>query len=103
MAITRFKQIKSADYELMKVQDNVNSALIPVLTAQIIDGQVLKGITLVSGVDNTVNHRLGRDLVGYIVIRKNANAAVWDSTSATPALTLILQTSVNCTVDLYVF
>lgn len=87
----------------MRVQDNVNSAFIPLQSAQIINGQVLKGILLTTGQDNPVSHKLGRELVGYIVIKKNANADVWDSTSATPTLTVVLQTSANCTVDLYVF
>ena len=103
MALTKFKQIKSDDYELMRVQDNVNTALIPVLTNQILNGQVLKSVVLTTGSSNIVNHKLGRDLVGYIVIKKNANADVWDSTSVTPTLTLVLETSANCTVDLYVF
>lgn len=87
----------------MRVQDNVNAAFIPLQASQIINGQVLKGVSLTTGQDNIVNHRLGRELVGYIVIKKNANADVWDSSTLTPALTVVLQTSANCTVDLYVF
>lgn len=103
MSIGKFKQIKSDDYELMRVQDNVNAALIPIQTAQIIDGQVLKNISLITGQPNIINHKLNRNLVGYIVIRKDTNADVWDSSSSTPALTILLYTDVNCKVDLYVF
>lgn len=103
MSLGKFKQIKSDDYELMRVQDNVNSALIPIQNSQIIDGQVLKSISLKTGQPNIINHRLNRDIVGYIVIRKNADANVWDASSLTPSLTILFYTDLDCQVDLYVF
>lgn len=103
MAISKFKQIKSEDYELMRVQDNVNAAFIPIQNAEIINGQVLKNISLTTGQPNIINHRLNRNLVGYLVIRKDSNANVWDASSSTPNLTILLYTDSNCRVDLYVF
>lgn len=103
MSLGKFKQIKSDDYELMRVQDNVNAALIPIQNAQILDGQVLKNISLITGQPNIISHKLNRNIVGYIVIRKDSNADVWDASSSTPSLTILLYTDSNCKVDLYVF
>jgi hypothetical protein len=103
MALGKFKQIQSDNYELMKVQSNIITALIPIQNSQIIDGQVLRNISLTAGQANIINHRLNRNIVGYLVIRKNTNADVWDSNSQTPNLTILLYTDTNCQVDLYVF
>lgn len=103
MTLGKFKQIKSSNYELMRVQDNVNSALIPIQNSQVIDGQVLKDVILTTGNANIINHRLNRNIVGYLVIRKNADANVWDASSLTPNLSILLYTDSNCKVDLYVF
>lgn len=80
------------------------ATLNPLLANLLVQGHVLDGVALASGA-TTVNHGLGRDLVGYLVILKNANVTIWDSqsTNQRPNLTLILNSSGTVTVSLYVF
>lgn len=96
-----FKKIKTENEELGKLQDN----LIEFFTnfkqsAQILDGVLLKDISLKSGA-NSISHKLNRQLTGYIVVKKNANVNVWDSGADTKLLNL--QTSAATTVSLWVF
>jgi hypothetical protein len=67
-------------------------------------GSLLPGIVLTSG-SNTVNHKLGRQLQGWIVVGQNAAATFYDqqASNKTPATTLLLVASAQVTVNLYVF
>ena len=76
----------------------------PVLQNPITAGVLLKNITLATGT-NTINHKLGRNLQGWFIVRQRAAGTVYDTqdTNKFPALTLTLQSSANISVDLYVF
>ncbi len=76
----------------------------PLLSNPLVNGQVLSGIKVVSG-SNTINHGLGRDLQGYLVVMNNASVTFYDSqsTNQMPQLTLVLVASGAATISLYVF
>lgn len=80
------------------------STLNPVLSNPILAGSILSDIELITGV-NVVNHRLARQLQGYIVILNSAAITLHDSQSSNQRqdLTLILNSSGGGTVSLYVF
>lgn len=65
---------------------------------------VLESVSLLTG-DNVINHRLGRKLSGWRLIRIRAAATVYDKqdTNQMPALTLVLNTSAPVIVDIEVF
>jgi hypothetical protein len=86
-------------------QDSVGRALNPILSSEIWDGVLLRDVYLEAGVLARIKHRLGRELVGYIVVQKNANASIWDeqSTNNQRDLFLNLQTSADCKVSIWVF
>lgn len=54
---------------------------------------------------NPVNHKLGRDLQGWIIVRKRGPADIYDTQdeNQTPQLTLLLTSSAKVLVDLLVF
>lgn len=80
------------------------SIIEPVLNAPIVDGSLMTGIVLISGT-TVVNHKLGRKLVGWLIVGSNAAATVYDNqaTNQTPQLTLSLTSSAAVTVNLWVF
>lgn len=81
------------------------SQLDPVLRSPLSNGNLLKNVVLSSGV-NKVDHKLGRKLQGWVVVRmRNLAASIYDEqdTSTTPALTLTLISSSAVTIDLLVF
>lgn len=76
----------------------------PLLANPLAQGQLLKSVSLVSG-SNSINHKLGRKLQGWIIVRLRASATVYDTQDAnqSPAVTLQLTASAPVTVDLWVF
>ena len=76
----------------------------PVLANLLIRGQMINAINVKSGA-NTINHGLGRKLIGYFVTLNSANATFYDSQASNqrPELTLILNASAPATINLWVF
>lgn len=67
---------------------------------------IIEGVELTSGAAVLVPHKLGRKVAGYWVIKRSANAVVWDEIDTTDedlAQVLPLQCSADVTVDLVVF
>lgn len=81
-----------------------SSQLNPVLANPILQGQLLPELVVKSG-NNTINHGLGRALVGYIVVGNSAAVTFYDkqATNQRPDLTLILVASGAATINIYVF
>ncbi len=101
MSLPKFK---SDDQSLSLLQTAWASQLDPVLKNALVNGNLLKNVALVSGA-NVVNHKLGRNLQGYLITRQRASASIYDTqdVNPTPALTLTLNSSAAVTVDLYCF
>lgn len=97
-----FSSIQTPDWTLQKIQDNVSSSLNPIAAKPIVDGVLVQDVKLTSGQDNSVSHTIGRTPLMWIVVKKNANADVWEATSPAPSKTLNLWCSANCTVSLWV-
>jgi hypothetical protein len=97
-------KIQSNDQTLNQIQDLNIRTLNPVLQNQLLQGQLLQNQKLSSGA-NTINHKLGRNLIGWFLTRIRANAQVWDTqdSNSSPGQTLILNASTAVTVDLWVF
>ena len=84
----------------------------PILSGNLLtDGIVIQGatkhtvgITLVNG-DNTIQHGLGRPLIGYFVTLNSAAATFYDKQGAnkTTNLTLVLNSSAATSINIYVF
>lgn len=97
-------KIHSQSKELMLLQTNWISKLNPVLANPTNQTSILKNITLRTG-SNTVNHLLSRPLQGWIVVRRDGPATIYDkqASNQTPELTLVLVASAPVTISLEVF
>lgn len=97
-------KVQSDDRVLNLIQDKMLDVLNPLATLPLSDALILKSVTLAIG-DNVINHGLGRKLVGWFVVRKSAVSNIYDKqgSNTIPALTLILNSSAGCTVDILVF
>lgn len=95
---------QTSDLTLNLVQSNWASLLNPLLDLPITKGILLEDISLDIG-SNTVNHKLGRKLRGWWIVRQKASAAVYDNqdSNPTPAVTLLLISNAAVKVDLFVF
>lgn len=101
MALPIF-QTDSKDLSLL--QTGWAQQLNPVISLPTNQGQILRDISLVSGL-NQVSHRLGRKLQGWFLVRQRSLASVYDQQDAesNPALFLALVSSASVSVDIFVF
>lgn len=93
------------DQILSMLQTKWASELNPLLTNPILSGVQLKRITLATGA-NSINHKLGRKLQGWIITRWiGSSASVYDTqdSNSMPELTLNLTSSGTVSVDIYVY
>ena len=101
----KFKKIEIEDQILSRVQDNIEQAIGALPSTEILQGRLVKSVSLLSASTVKVAHKLGRPVIGWIVVRQRGNAAIWDvqDSNPSPSLTLDLNCSSNVTVDLWVF
>ena len=66
---------------------------------------IVNNITFVSGVAQTVNHKLGKRVTGFIVTNSNAPVNVYQPTGPNPSATtsIILESNANATVSILFF
>lgn len=90
--------------EVQSLHDEMEQVFRDVGGIRILQGRLLEDVALTTGQANFVNHRLGRT-ANYIVVRKSADARIWDQQSANnlQSKTLDLRCSANVTVSLWVF
>jgi hypothetical protein len=77
------------------------SQLDPVLGNPLVQGNLLTGIALINGV-TVINHKLSRQMQGWIIVDQNAAATVYRS-AALNSSTLSLTSNAAVTVALWVF
>lgn len=95
---------KSEDTSFTLLQTAWASQLNPVLALPQSSGILLKQISLTAG-DNTIDHRLGRNLQGWQLVRVRAAATIYDKQDANQlqSRTLVLNSSAPVVVDIFVF
>ena len=74
------KQIDPENQNITQTQSNVNSSVKQIANSPIIDGVLIKNID-VGTTDTVVNHKLGREPLGWIIVRKNEAGEVYESTT----------------------
>jgi hypothetical protein len=96
--------LNTDDRILNQLQDNFAQKLNNILALPFLQGNFLDDVVLASG-DNTINHKLGRDLVGWVITLQNASATIYDKQDSNTdiANTLVLNSSAIATVTIYVF
>ena len=105
MAIRSFERINVTDPEVQNLQYRLEETLRPVTDSSIIDGRVIEDITLASGTTSKIAHKLGRKLIGWVVVGKNAAQHVYDVNSGKTDLDtyIYLTAGGTVTVNIWVF
>lgn len=99
------RKVFTGNYELSKVQDNVSEAFSQLFQKNpILNGVFISDVSL-STSDLEINHGLGRDYQGYLVVELHGNATVYTSPTANPRPQdqIILRASTTVTAKIYVF
>ena len=84
MAVKKYKKFYISPYnplatELNSMQDSVEQVISPLTDSQVVDGNYIKEIDLTHSVDNLIEHKLGREPLGWIVVRKFAAIDIYES------------------------
>ena len=101
--IPAFRQIGTSIKELQRIQTSLARIFNAIQAKEILDGRLISNVSLVSSSTNSIDHGLGKPIRGWIIVGKNANATVYSSVSSTPNATLILNTTADVTISLWVF
>lgn len=102
--ITPFRRVRSQDSLIRSLQDAVGFVLQDIVSKDILDGQILSDVELTTA-PKYIDHGLGREIRGYIVVMKDADESVWDNQkiNQTPQSNVLLIASGAVTVTLWVF
>lgn len=97
-------QFQSSDRILQMLQTAWASKIEPFLKKSTNNSIVLPSVQLIVGT-TTINHRLGRKLQGWKIVRQRALASIYDvqDSNEMPELTLKLVSNAVVSVDLEVF
>lgn len=97
-----FKTLQHDEDAISRFQDNVQTSFQQVMRSLIIDGVLIRDMTLTTGKDNVLNHKLGRKALMCIIAKQDTNTNVWQADSTDQNNTLILHCGANCTVSVWV-
>lgn len=103
--IPALRRVKTKQEDLRQLQDSLDAVLNIIRGKQIIDGRLIEDIELSTTALN-INHGLDNEVRGWIVVKKNANADVYEATSAStdlPKKQLKLIATAAVTISLWVF
>lgn len=86
------------------LQEQWAQAIDPMLTNPALQVSVVHDVKLAAG-SNAINHRLGRKLQGWKIVRQNGPATIYDQQDANqmPELTLVLVSDAAVTVSVEVY
>ena len=101
----KLKKVFTKNEDVQALQDNVAHYLVQLDSLPELDSHFIQDIRLTSAVDNIVPHELNRRIQGWYVVRQNANAVVYESSTVNdnPTAYVILRASATCTVSIIFF
>jgi hypothetical protein len=102
--LPKIAQVQIADPDVSRFQQTVVERVNTISGIAFLDGAMLQSVSLKVG-DNQIPHKLGRAYNGYEILRmRKAASAIFDnSDDASMTKYLTLNSSVACTVDVWVF
>ena len=105
MTVRSFERISVTEPEVQNLQYRLEETLRPVTDSSIIGGRIIEDITLASGTTSKIAHKLGRKLIGWVVVGKNAAQHVYDVNSGKTDLDtyIYLTAGGTVTVNIWVF
>ena len=103
MVIRKLINIFTNDYELQRIQSNLNDWSADVTDSEFLSGNFVN--STLSASDTLVVHGLGRKYVGWCVVDIDSAASVYRSATQNkrPEQQIILKASAPCNVKLYIY
>lgn len=102
MSVKPFKEFTTKNEKLDRVQTNVTTFSDSVVSIELLNGRLIEDVIL-GTTEVQVEHKLGRDLRGWIIVDKNAQQDIWKSSETLTKRFLSLTAAGTVTVSLWVF
>lgn len=102
MVIPPFRRTFPTEVSARNIEQSVANTLDPIVAIPWMSGVLLEGVSLTSGA-NTIEHKLGREIRGWFVVRIQAATATYPVETASDSANLSLTIGANATVSLWVF
>lgn len=104
-SLTSFTPLAVEDSDSERNFRSIDTALQSIQIKEILAGNLIKNVVLATGVVNKISHGLQYAVSGWIVVKSNAQATLWDNESSNTQKEqlLFLRTSAAVTVTLWVF
>lgn len=105
MTLRSFQRVDTTDSKMREMQYRLEETLRPVTDSSIVDGLLIEDIDLASGTTKKIAHKLGRNMIGWIVVGRNAAQHVYDANAGKSDLDqfLYLTAGGTVTVNVWVF
>jgi hypothetical protein len=100
--VTPFRRVKDIDEKLTEVQDAAASSFASIINKQILAGRLVT-VPIPAGLAVMYPHGLGREIQGWVVVDKDADANVYRTNKNNPKLFLNLTATAQVTLKLWVF
>jgi hypothetical protein len=117
MSLARFSPVQPQDNrqkgldapsmrEFVDLGQNLARSLKRVLECPLLDGRLIQGVSFTAATRQDLEHGLGRNYVGFLVVRCSAATSFDENYSGTTVdrtKFISLQTASDCTADFWVF
>jgi hypothetical protein len=100
-----FQKIFTEDKLQQRLQDSIANSFSVLEQLPQLDSNIVTDVNLIAGGDNEVVHKLNRPIQGWHIVRIDAAAIVYESSTVNvqPSAVVIFRTTVNCKVSILFF
>lgn len=103
MSLPNIPQIQQTSEEANRFMQSVTEKIGQIVKCPLLDGRLIQDVELEIG-DNNIEHKLGRNLLGYLVTTQDQASSFSNTTPEDEVdVYLVLNSSAICVVDLWVF
>jgi len=105
MSLSQFTKLYTNDAFLTRLQVHLQQLFDKLFDSPLSQGVLKEDVLVTTGQDNLISHGLGKSFQGFLVTTKNAEADVWESTTANniPDRHIILKSSATVTCSFWFF
>lgn len=100
MKLKPFLKLKIMERTVDQFQSNVEKFLRQLTPNIFLKGVLIEDVSVTTAA-TTINHKLGKQPQGWLILDQDTNATVWRTSWDSESITL--DTSANCTITLWVF
>lgn len=102
MFLQSLKRLFFDDNVMARFQDNITDYTEQFSQIKFLKGNLIEDVTIATSATN-IEHKLGVKPMGYLIVKQNANATIYNIESSTDDKFLSLQASASVKISIWVF